>query len=207
MNVLLSEDPTKWLICIMKDSETETLPRVNMTGTISGYSFKQCPHQISAHLGERFPGVIESRNLCLLETSKSRLSSTHIKTNEALSGFSLQNCSHSVPVFCHPSFYHDTDFLEEELDIVYVKGHEMCQKICTNSICCQIFIYSPSQESCNRKKSKCYLKLSSNGSPTNILHARGGISGYTLRLCKMDNVSSRSWKIIETREGFFPLCA
>ncbi|XP_036084548.1 coagulation factor XI isoform X3 [Rousettus aegyptiacus] len=48
MNVLLSEDPTKWLICIMKDSETETLPRVNMTGTISGYSFKQCPHQISA---------------------------------------------------------------------------------------------------------------------------------------------------------------
>lgn len=36
-------------------------------------------------------------------------------------------------------------------------------------------------------RGKCYLKLSSNGSPTKILHGRGGISGYTLRLCKMDN--------------------
>lgn len=120
------------------------------------------------------------------------------------------------PVFCHPSFYHDTDFLEEELDIVYVKGHETCQKICTNSICCQFFyLFSISrilQQKVRHKegsrnvpapplwevhciyttlfptcRSKCYLKLSSNGSPTNILHARGGISGYTLRLCKMDN--------------------
>lgn len=43
-----SADPTKWFTCILKDSVTETLPRVNMTGAISGYSFKQCPHQISA---------------------------------------------------------------------------------------------------------------------------------------------------------------
>lgn len=36
-------------------------------------------------------------------------------------------------------------------------------------------------------RGKCYLKLSANGSPTKILYGRGGISGYTLRLCKMDN--------------------
>ena len=36
-------------------------------------------------------------------------------------------------------------------------------------------------------RGKCYLKLSANGSPTKILHGTGSISGYTLRLCKMDN--------------------
>ncbi|XP_027455020.1 coagulation factor XI isoform X6 [Zalophus californianus] len=227
-----SQDPTKWFTCILKDSVTETLPRVNMTGAISGYSFKQCSHQISAcnknvyvgldmkgmnyngsvarnvqecqerctndvhchfftYATSQFPSA-EHRNLCLLKTSESGLPSTRIKKNKALSGFSLQNCRHSVPVFCHSSFYHDTDFLGEELDIVDAKGHEACQKMCTDTIRCQFFTYSPSPESCNGGKGKCYLKLSSNGSPTKILHGRGGISGYTLRLCKMDNESSQN---------------
>ncbi|XP_073654819.1 coagulation factor XI [Tursiops truncatus] len=43
-----SEDPTKWFTCILKDSVAETLPMVNMTGAISGYSSKQCSDQISA---------------------------------------------------------------------------------------------------------------------------------------------------------------
>uniref|UniRef100_A0A671FAA2 Apple domain-containing protein n=1 Tax=Rhinolophus ferrumequinum TaxID=59479 RepID=A0A671FAA2_RHIFE len=43
-----SEDPTKWFTCILKDSVTESLPRVNITGAISGYSFKQCLHQVSS---------------------------------------------------------------------------------------------------------------------------------------------------------------
>ncbi|XP_044243563.1 coagulation factor XI isoform X4 [Ursus arctos] len=317
-----SQDPTKWFTCILKDSVTETLPRVNMTGAISGYSFKQCSHQISAcnknvyvgldmkgmnyngsitrnvqecqerctndvhchfftYATSQFPSAehrnvcllkytqmgtptritklssvvsgfslkscalsnlacirdifhstvfadsnIDSvvapdvfacrricthhpsclfftffsqewpkeseRNLCLLKTSESGLPSTRIKKNKALSGFSLQNCRHSVPVFCHSSFYHNTDFLGEELDIVDAKGHEDCQKMCTDTIRCQFFTYSPSPESCNGGKGKCYLKLSSNGSPTKILHGRGGISGYTLRLCKMDNESSQN---------------
>ncbi|XP_077618799.1 coagulation factor XI isoform X10 [Crocuta crocuta] len=213
-----SEDPTRWFTCVLKDSVTEALPRVNMTGAISGYSFKQCPHQISAchrnmymdldmkgmnynssiarnaqecqerctndmhchfftYATRQFPSS-EHRNLCLLKTSESGLPSARIKKNKALSGFSLQTCRHSVP----------------ELDIVDVKGHGACQKMCTNSIRCQFFTYSPSPESCNGGKGKCYLKLSSNGSPTKILHGRGGISGYTLRLCKMDNACTTKIK-------------
>ncbi|PNJ27658.1 coagulation factor XI [Pongo abelii] len=312
-----SEDPTQWFTCVLKDSVTETLPRVNRTAAISGYSLKQCSHQISAcnkdtyvdldmkginynssvaksaqECQERctddvhchfftyatgqfpslehrnicllkhtqtgtptrimkldkvvsgfslkscalsnlacirdiFPNTVfadsnidsvmapdafvcrricthhpgclfftffsqewpkeSQRNLCLLKTSESGLPSTRIKKSKALSGFSLQSCRHSIPVFCHSSFYHDTDFLGEELDIVAVKGHEACQKLCTNTVRCQFFTYTPAQASCNEGKGKCYLKLSSNGSPTKILHGRGGISGYTLRLCKMDN--------------------
>ncbi|XP_048186781.1 coagulation factor XI [Perognathus longimembris pacificus] len=331
-----SEDPTKWFACVLKDSITETLPQVNLTGAISGYSFKQCPHQLSAcnrdvyvdldmrgmnynnslassaqecqerctndihcqfftYATRSFPSAkhrhicllkytqtgtptritklsnvvsgfslkscalsnlacirdifpstafsdsnIDSvmapdvfvcrrlcthhpnclfftyfpqewpkesqRNLCLLKTSQSGLPSTRIQKNHALSGFSLQNCRHSIPVFCHSSFYHDTDFLGEELDIVDVKGHEACQKMCTSAIRCQFFTYSPPQESCNERnevhylytvsycRGKCYLKLSSNGSPTKILHGRRGISGYTLRLCKMDNVCTTKIK-------------
>ncbi|KAF4026121.1 hypothetical protein G4228_018235 [Cervus hanglu yarkandensis] len=141
-------------------------------------------------LSEEWPTASE-RNLCLLKTSSSGLPSARFRKNKAFSGFSLQNCRHSVPVFCHSSFYRNTDFLGEELDIVDVDGHEACQKTCTNSIRCQFFTYSPSQESCNRGKGKCYLKLSANGSPTKILHGTGSISGYTLRLCKMDNDSQR----------------
>uniref|UniRef100_A0A8C0XVW1 Coagulation factor XI n=1 Tax=Castor canadensis TaxID=51338 RepID=A0A8C0XVW1_CASCN len=321
-----SEDSSKWFVCILKDSVTETLPRVNMTGAISGYSFKKCSHQLSAcskdiyvdldmkgmnynsslaknaqecqerctddihchfftYATKHFPSIehrnicllkytqtgtptgimklnnvvsgfslkycalsnlacirdifpstvfadsnIDSvlapdafvcrricthhpnclfftffskewqkesqRNLCLLKTSESGLPSIRIKKNNALSGFSLQNCRHSIPVFCHSSFYHDTDFLGEELDIVDVKGHEVCQKLCTSSIRCQFFTYSQSQESYKERnyRGKCYLKLSSNGSPTKILHGRGGISGYTLRLCKMDNVCTTKIK-------------
>ncbi|XP_005556541.3 coagulation factor XI isoform X2 [Macaca fascicularis] len=296
-----SEDPTQWFTCVLKDSVTETLPRVNRTGAISGYSFKQCSHQISAcnkdiyvdldmkginynsslaesaqecqerctddvhchfftYATRQFPSLehrnicllkhtqtgtptgimkldkvvtgfslkscalsnlacirdvfpntafadsnIDSvmapdafvcrricthhpgclfftffsqewpkesqRNLCLLKTSESGLPSTRIKKSKALSGFSLQSCRHSIP----------------ELDIVAVKGHEACQKLCTNAVRCQFFTYAPAQASCNEGKGKCYLKLSSNGSPTKILRGTGGISGYTLRLCKMDN--------------------
>ncbi|XP_031247101.1 coagulation factor XI-like [Mastomys coucha] len=97
-------------------------------------------------------------------------------------------------VFCHPSFYNDTDFLGEELDIVDVKGRETCQKMCTDAARCQFFTYYPPRGSCNERKGRCYLKLSSNGSPTRILHGRGGISGYSLRLCKMDNVCTTKIK-------------
>ncbi|XP_034376339.1 coagulation factor XI isoform X1 [Arvicanthis niloticus] len=319
-----SDDPTKWFACILKESFTETLPMVNMTGAVSGYSFKQCSQQLSAcskdvyvnldmkgmnynssivknarecqerctndihcqfftYATGHFPSVdhrkicllkytqtgtpttitklnnvvsgfslkscglsnlacirdifqntvladlnIDSvlapdafvcrricthhptclfftffshawpkesqRHLCLLKTSESGLPSTRITKSNALSGFSLQHCRHSVPVFCHPSFYNDTDFLGEELDIIDVKGQETCQKMCTNAARCQFFTYYPSRGSCNERKGRCYLKLSSNGSPTRILHGMGGISGYTLRLCKMDNVCTTKIK-------------
>ncbi|ELW47049.1 Coagulation factor XI [Tupaia chinensis] len=94
------------------------------------------------------------RNLCLLKTSQSGLPSTRIQKNKALSGFSLQNCRHSVPVFCHSSFYRDTDFLGEELDIVDVQGHEACQQKCTDAVRCQFFTFYPCGEHCSERKVK-----------------------------------------------------
>lgn len=96
-------------------------------------------------------------------------------------------------------FYHDTDFLGEELGAIDVKGHRACQTMCTNTICCQFLNYFPPQKSDHGGKSdirryhhcsipsfqevhhiytilfptcrgKCYLKISSNGSPSKILH-------------------------------------
>ncbi|XP_027693342.1 coagulation factor XI-like isoform X5 [Vombatus ursinus] len=43
-----TKDTNKWFACLLKDSITETLPTVNMTGAVSGHSFKQCQHQLSA---------------------------------------------------------------------------------------------------------------------------------------------------------------
>nr|AAQ91042.1 LRRGT00086 [Rattus norvegicus] len=236
--------------CILKDSLTETLPMVHMTGAVSGYSFKQCPQQLSAcsknvyvnldmkgmnynssavknarecqerctndahcqfftYATGHFPSVdhrfshrtacirdifpntvladlnIDSvlapdafvcrricthhptclfftfftqawpkesqRHLCLLKTSESGFPSTRITKSNALSGFSLQHCRHSIPVFCHPNFYNDTDFLGEELDIVDVKGKESCQKMCSDNVRCQFFTYYPSRGSCSER--------------------------------------------------------
>ncbi|XP_074084895.1 coagulation factor XI-like isoform X1 [Macrotis lagotis] len=312
-----TKDTSKWFVCLLKDSITETLPKVNMTGAISGHSFKQCQHQLSACHTDTYEGLdmkgmnyksfitmnaqecedrctndahchfftfstqtfhseayrnvcllkytttgfptkiellenvvsgfslkscaiskmacirdifpntvfadinqdrlftpdpwvcqricthhpnclfftflfkewpIESqRNLCLLKTSQSGIPTTRINKENAFSGFSLLSCRHSVPVLCHGTIYSNTDFLGEELDILEVKDHKVCQESCTDTVRCQFFTYSPPEESYNKEKGKCYLKMSSNGSPTKILHGRGGISGYTLRLCKMEN--------------------
>ncbi|XP_016064478.1 PREDICTED: coagulation factor XI [Miniopterus natalensis] len=319
-------DPTKWFTCTLKDSVTGTLPRVNMTGAVSGHSFKQCSCHISAcntevyegldmkgldynssvtrdaeecqarctddmhclfftyetgqfpspehrnicHLKYTqegtptnisklsevvsgfslkpcalshlaciryiFPGTafadnnIDSvmapdavvcrnicthhpnclfftffsqewpkesdRNLCLLKTSNSGSPGARIKNRGAISGFSLQHCRHSIPVFCHPSFYHDTAFLGEELTGRFgCKRSQSLPEMCTDTIWCQFFTYSPSQEPHHGEKGKCYLKLSSNGSPTKILHGTGSISGYTLRLYKMDNECTTKIKV------------
>ncbi|XP_044536666.1 coagulation factor XI [Gracilinanus agilis] len=319
-----TQDTSKWFACFLKDSVTETLPTVNMTGAISGHSFKQCQHQLSAchtdiykgldmkgmnykssvttsvqecedrctndahchfftyatrmfhsethrnvcllkYSTTGFPTKIEmlenvisgfslkscaiskmacirdifpntvfaditedsfftpdpwvcqricthhpkclfftflskewstesERNLCLLKTSQSGIPSTRITRKNASSGFSLLSCRHSVPVFCHASIYYNTDFLGEELDIFEVKDHSACQERCTNTIRCQFFTYSSPGETCNKEKGKCYLKMSSNGSPTKILYGKGGISGYTLRLCKMENACTNKIK-------------
>nr|XP_006128516.1 coagulation factor XI [Pelodiscus sinensis] len=304
-----TKDPAKRFSCILKDSDTEILPKVGMTGAISGHSFKQCDTQISAcskvvHMGLDMQGtnynmttansyqecqkrctndnscqfftyasgafhsadfrnkcilkhsmmgtptsirplnnvasgfslkpcqlsqtdcrldifqhtefsginltsvfspdtlvcrttctyyprclfftfftsewkVKTQRNLCLLKTSRSGVPGDRVERENAMSGFSLLNCRRSLPA-CHSRTYIDTHFLGDELNVTYVKGDKVCQQVCTNTVRCQFFTYS-----CNKEdKCKCYLRMSSNGSPTGIVHEKGKISGYTLRLCK-----------------------
>ncbi|XP_074848987.1 coagulation factor XI-like isoform X1 [Carettochelys insculpta] len=124
------------------------------------------------------------RNLCLLQISRSGLPTAPVQRENAMSGFSLLNCKRSSPA-CHFRTYTDTNFLGDELNVTYVKGHQACQQVCTDTIRCQFFTYFPQRESCNKEdKCKCYLRMSSNGSPTGIVHEEGKISGYSLRLCK-----------------------
>ncbi|NWI15090.1 FA11 factor, partial [Crypturellus soui] len=309
-----TDDPTKRFSCYLKDSDTETLPKVHMDGAISGHSLKQCNIKISAcspdvHEGldmegknydvvmadtyqqcqkictndnycqfftyasetfrnvslrkncflkhatlgtpksirvlddvvsgfslkscqlsetdclmdifehKEFSGInitsfftpdisvcqtictyfpnclfftfftrewqIESqRNLCLLKTSRSGIPDALISREKAVSGFSLLNCRRSFPA-CNSRTYTNMNFLGEELNVTYAKGHKACQQVCTDMIRCQFFTYFPLQDSCNEEgKCKCHLKMSSSGSPVKIVHARGRISGYSLRLCK-----------------------
>ncbi|EPQ19336.1 Coagulation factor XI [Myotis brandtii] len=44
------------ITCVLKDSVTETLPRVDMTGAVSGHSFKQCSHHITC-IWDIFPST------------------------------------------------------------------------------------------------------------------------------------------------------
>ncbi|XP_034627936.1 plasma kallikrein [Trachemys scripta elegans] len=128
--------------------------------------------------------VETQRNLCFLKTSRTGVPDAPVERENAMSGFSLLNCKRSFPA-CHSRTYTDTNFLGDELNVTYVKGHKACQQVCTDTIRCQFFTYFPLQESCNKEgKCKCYLRMSSNGSPTGIVYEKGRISGYTLRLCK-----------------------
>ncbi|CAM5108584.1 unnamed protein product, partial [Eretmochelys imbricata] len=122
--------------------------------------------------------------LCFLKTSGNGVPHGRIERENAISGFSLLNCRRSFPAY-HSCTYTDTNFLRDELNVTYVEGHKACQQVCTDTLCCQFFTYFPLQESCNKEgKCKCYLRMSSNGFPIGIVHEKGRISGYTLRLCK-----------------------
>uniref|UniRef100_A0A8C3L8I8 Coagulation factor XI n=1 Tax=Chrysolophus pictus TaxID=9089 RepID=A0A8C3L8I8_CHRPC len=126
---------------------------------------------------------IESqRNLCLLKTSASGIPEAHI-TRNAISGFGLLNCRRYFPA-CNSRTYVHMNFLGDELNVTYTKGPRACQQVCTDMIRCQFFTYFPFQESCNEERCECHLRMSSNGSPVQIQHGPGRISGYSLRLCK-----------------------
>ncbi|XP_019381522.1 PREDICTED: plasma kallikrein isoform X1 [Gavialis gangeticus] len=127
--------------------------------------------------------VETQRNLCLLKTSRSGMPSTYVQRENAMSGFSLLNCRRSFPA-CHSRTYSDTNFLGDELNITYVRGHKACQQVCTDMVRCQFFTYFPLQECTQEGKCKCHLRMSSNGSPNSIVHEKGKISGYSLRLCQ-----------------------
>ncbi|XP_017669506.1 PREDICTED: plasma kallikrein-like isoform X3 [Lepidothrix coronata] len=128
---------------------------------------------------------IESqRNLCLLKTSTSGIPEALISRENAASGFGLLNCRRSFPA-CNSRTYTHMDFLGDELNVTYTKGHRACQQVCTDMIRCQFFTYFPLQDSCNEeRKCECHLRMSSDGSPVKIVHGPGRISGYSLRLCK-----------------------
>ncbi|XP_037687120.1 plasma kallikrein [Choloepus didactylus] len=138
---------------------------------------------------------IESqRNVCFLKTSKSGTPTSPIPQENTESGYSLLTCKRTFPVPCHSKIYPGVDFEGEELNVTLVKGVEACQEICTKVIRCQFFTYSLFPEDCQGEKCKCSLKLSLDGSPTRITYGSQGSSGYSLRLCKIEEGSVCSTK-------------
>ncbi|XP_030348693.1 coagulation factor XI-like isoform X2 [Strigops habroptila] len=128
--------------------------------------------------------IKSQRNLCVLKTSTSGIPEALISRENAVSGFGLLNCRRSFPA-CNSRTYMHMNFLGDELNVTYTKGHRACQQVCTDVIRCQFFTYYPLQDSCNEeRKCKCHLRMSLNGSPVEIVHGPGRISGYSLRLCK-----------------------
>ncbi|MBZ3878231.1 Coagulation factor XI [Sciurus carolinensis] len=123
---------------------------------------ERCTNDIHCHFftyaARDFPSE-EHRNICLLKYTQTGTPTKITKLRNVASGFSLKSCALSNLVLCHSSFYHDTDFLGEELDIVEVKGHEACQKMCTNTIRCQFFTYFPPQESYRERKHWWNMKI------------------------------------------------
>uniref|UniRef100_A0A8C0C1T2 Plasma kallikrein n=1 Tax=Buteo japonicus TaxID=224669 RepID=A0A8C0C1T2_9AVES len=139
------------------------------------------------------------RNLCLLKTSTSGIPEALISQENAVSGFGLLNCRRSFPA-CNSRTYMHMNFLGDELNVTYTKGHRACQQVCTDVIRCQFFTYFPLQDSCNEeRKCECHLRMSSNGSPVEIVHGPGRISGYSLRLCRKKASTECSEKVKSAR--------
>uniref|UniRef100_A0A8C4XP35 Coagulation factor XI n=1 Tax=Falco tinnunculus TaxID=100819 RepID=A0A8C4XP35_FALTI len=140
--------------------------------------------------------IKSQRNLCLLKTSTSGIPEALTSRENALSGFGLLNCRRSFPA-CTSRTYMHMDFLGDELNVTYTKGHRACQQVCTDVVRCQFFTYFPLQDSCNEeRKCECHLRMSSNGSPVEIVHGPGRISGYSLRLCKKKASTGKTIRIV-----------
>ncbi|XP_042324448.1 plasma kallikrein isoform X5 [Sceloporus undulatus] len=128
--------------------------------------------------------VSSERYTCVMMTSRSGTPDGFEEKENALSGFSLQNCRRATPA-CHYPTFSDLNFLGTELSVEYVNGHKSCQQLCTDTVRCQFFTYDSDQTRCNQEgKCKCYLRMSTNGCPHSIVSENGKVSGYTLRLCQ-----------------------
>ncbi|XP_053556826.1 coagulation factor XI [Bombina bombina] len=128
------------------------------------------------------------RNRCFLKTSKNGLpNETKIK-EYSISGFSILHCKNS-PTVCPLPLFPNVNFIGDDFLVETANGDKECQQICTNNIRCQFFTYKPDEPSCIQNTCKCHLKISSNGLPTGISHGKGGISGFSLRLCKTKTAS------------------
>lgn len=53
---------------------------------------------------------------------------------------------------CNSRTYVHMNFLGDELNVTYTKGHRACQQVCTDMIRCQFFTYFPLQEACNEER-------------------------------------------------------
>ncbi|KAJ7326752.1 hypothetical protein JRQ81_016511 [Phrynocephalus forsythii] len=128
--------------------------------------------------------VRSERYTCQMMTSKSGLPDAFKEGRNAMSGFSLRNCRKATPA-CHTPTFPSLNFLGTELSVEYVNGSKACQQLCTDTVQCQFFTYSTHKTWCNREgKCKCYLRMTTNGSPYSITSENGMVSGYSLRLCQ-----------------------
>ncbi|KAM5264652.1 plasma kallikrein [Ctenodactylus gundi] len=133
-------------------------------------------------------------NVCVLKTSKSGKPSSSISQENTISGHSLSTCKKTLPEPCHFKIYSGVAFEGEELNATFAKDESACQETCTKTIRCQFFTYSLLPEDCKGEKCKCFLRLSSDGSPTRITYGTQGRSGYSLRLCKAGDSSACATK-------------
>ncbi|XP_054422116.1 plasma kallikrein [Pteronotus mesoamericanus] len=137
--------------------------------------------------------VESQRNVCLLKTSKSGTPSPPTPQEHTISGYSLLTCKRTLPEPCHSRTY-AADFRGEELNVAFVKGASGCQETCTKMVRCQFFTYSSLPGDCRGDKCRCSLRLSADGSPTQITYGTQARSGYSLRLCRRENDASCTTK-------------
>ncbi|XP_069487649.1 plasma kallikrein-like isoform X2 [Ambystoma mexicanum] len=128
--------------------------------------------------------VQSQRNLCSLKTSKTGIPTAPQRKGNTLSGFSLLSCR-KVTAICPLPVVLDSDFVGSDLEEVYVSGEKACEQRCTDTIRCQFYTYQTARGACIQDKCKCNLRMSSTGWPTGIRHGKGGISGFSARLCKV----------------------
>ncbi|XP_068134765.1 plasma kallikrein-like [Hyperolius riggenbachi] len=138
------------------------------------------------------------RNLCYLKSSKNGQPTLVFDKGNLISGFSLLSCKTGLSV-CPLPVTSDADFSGTILSVEDVNGEKNCQQRCTNNIRCQFFTYRPVQSECKENKCKCYLKMSSNGLPTAIENGKGGISGFSLRMCKVRTVGGCGQPVVQSR--------
>ncbi|XP_072262953.1 plasma kallikrein-like [Pyxicephalus adspersus] len=190
--------------CLLKDSVKVSLPELSSAGAVSGHSLKHCTTKIYTCRDKLFPGLdmmgtnyniskvanveqcreyctnsihcqfftyvtenfhsAQLRNRCYIRTSKNGEPTEASNKENMISGFSLQSCKTRPSVCPLPVISNAGDTLHEH----------------------RVFMFS--MDLLCSPRCKCYLKMSSNGLPTAIEHGKGGISGFSMRLCKTRTV-------------------
>ncbi|KAF4026120.1 hypothetical protein G4228_018325 [Cervus hanglu yarkandensis] len=125
----------------------------------------------------------EYRNNCLLKHSPQG-TPTRIKVlTDVESGFSLKACGNSK-IGCRMDIFQHRAFSDVDVARIISPDAFVCRTICTYHPGCLFFTFYTNAWKNDSQRCKCSLRLSLDGSPTNITYGTQASSGYSLRLCK-----------------------
>ncbi|XP_051892507.1 coagulation factor XI-like isoform X2 [Pristis pectinata] len=126
------------------------------------------------------------KNWCYLKKTNTGLPTLTTPLTHVVTGYSLRSCRDFPD--CESNVFYNRSFEGKVLQVKQVESYGDCQESCTDHRQCQFFTF---EETYDQEMYSCYLQKSDNGLPSKIDESIGAISGFSLRLCTLNQTCGK----------------